>query len=373
MLTPPTTEQFTYCASQSIFLVQIVSFLEFGFMTEAGKSADPKFTRAMVALIPFATAFARRGGDVEQVLTNNRIPIGALSNPTMLVEANACYAAMEDMASLLGDPYFGASLAIEAANTGTPVIQDAAAEAATLGDFLSRFIVEIARQVDNVGHYLEVSSRIAGFELRRMITPRGSTTQVTAVNIAFFVTLFKRGLGDVFDPARITVLAPTIEGIPANFLPKRSMLKSGLNGVRIVFPPEWLWAPFSLNWQIGGPQKEDFGDRQGESLLAHFRTVMEANIDQGELALNGFAELVGLPTRRVQRLLSANATSYRQLKEDVRRGIAMDMLANTSVPIADISSQLGFSAVSAFDRAFKQWTGMTPTHFRTTSGPELKH
>ena len=73
-------------------------------MANEGKRADPKFTRAMVALIPFATEFARRGGDAEPILRKNRIPISALSNPTMLVEANACYAAMEDMADRLGDP-----------------------------------------------------------------------------------------------------------------------------------------------------------------------------------------------------------------------------------------------------------------------------
>ncbi len=50
-------------------------------MAEVGKSAEPKFTRAMVALIPFAAAFARRRGDVEQVLAKHRIPIGALSEP----------------------------------------------------------------------------------------------------------------------------------------------------------------------------------------------------------------------------------------------------------------------------------------------------
>ena len=334
-------------------------------MTKLGKTADPKFTRAMVALIPFATAFARRGGDVELVLTKNRIPISALSDPTMLVEANACYAAMEDMANLLGDPYFGAMLAIEAGNTGTPAIQDAAAKALTFGDFLARFIVEIASQVDNVDHRVEVSSQAASFELRRRITPRGATTQVTSVNIAFFVTLFKRGLGDAFDPARITVLAPTTDGVPANFLPKMSLLKSRLNGMKVTFPPEWLWAPFSLGWQIDGPPKGELGDQPEENLLAHFRSVIAANIVQGELALNRFAELVGLHPRRVQRILSANQTSYRRLKEDVRHGLTLDLLANPITSIAEIASRVGFSDVSAFDRAFKQWTGKTPTRYRS--------
>ena len=104
-------------------------------------------------------------------------------------------------------------------------------------------------------------------------------------------------------------------------------------------------------------------------LIAHFGAVMEANIDRGELSLDRFADLVGLHPRRVQRLLSANRTSYRQLKEDVRRRLALDLLSNTETPIVEIASQLGFSAVSAFDRAFKHWTGKTPTEFRRTDQP----
>jgi len=324
----------------------------------------------MLVLLPFATAFARRGGDVEPVLRKNRIPISALSNPNMLVDACACYAAMEDMANLLGDPYFGARLAIEAGNTGTPAIRDAAVNAVTFVDFLSRLVVEIARQVDNVRYRVDVSSKSASFEVRRTITPRGATTQVDAVGVTFYVTLFKRGLGDVFDPARIAVIAPTTDGVPKDFLPKRSLLKSRINGLRITFPPEWLWAPFSLGWQIDDAQREEFGEEESEAMLVHFRAVLEDNINQRHLPLHRFAQIIGLHPRRVQRILSANGTSFRQLKEDVRRGSALDLLSNTTNPIAEIASQVGFSDVSAFDRAFKQWTGTTPTHFRRPRGQE---
>lgn len=333
-------------------------------MSKGGKTADPKFTRAMIALLPFSTAFARRGGDVESVLLKNQIPVSTLSNPNMLVEANACYAAMEDMANILGDPCFGAMLAIEAGNTGTPAIQDAAAKAVTFSDFLSRFIVEIAKQVDNVSHRVEVSSQAASFELQRAIKPRGAVTQVTAVNIAFFVTLFKRGLGAVFDPACVTVIAPTTDGIPPNFLPKQNLIKARLNGVRILFPPEWLWAPFSLGWQPDDAQRKEMGDQKSSATLLYFRSLLENNIDLGDLSLHRFAHIVGLHPRRVQRMLSANRTSYRRLKEEVRQGLAVELLARTNTSISEIASQVGFSDVSAFDRAFRQWTKATPTEFR---------
>ena len=67
IVTARAAERCTTCASQIIFLAQIVSFLELDFIKVTSKSADPKFTRAMVALTPFATAFARRGGHEEAV------------------------------------------------------------------------------------------------------------------------------------------------------------------------------------------------------------------------------------------------------------------------------------------------------------------
>ncbi|MDW4547737.1 AraC family transcriptional regulator [Defluviimonas sp. D31] len=342
----------------------VVNFGEFDVVVKVGKDADPKFTRAMYVLLPFASAFARRGGDVEPILRRNRIPPDALSDPTMLVEANACYGAMEDMANEVGDRCFGASIAIDVANSGSPAIRDAAAHARIFGDFLSRLVVEIARKMNNVRYRVDVSSEAASFEIRRTVAPRGATTQVDAVGVAFYVTVFKRGLGDVFDPARIAVIAPTIDGVPEGFLPKQSLMKSRINGLRISFPPEWLWSPFSLDWRIDNAERGDLGGEDSDALLVHFRSMIEDSIDEPDLSLHRFADLVGLHPRRVQRILSANGTSFRQLKEDVRRGRALELLSTTIAPMSEIASQVGFCDVTAFDRAFKKWTGRTPGHFR---------
>ncbi|HUW73797.1 MAG TPA: AraC family transcriptional regulator ligand-binding domain-containing protein [Methyloceanibacter sp.] len=118
------------------------------------KRSDPRFTRAMMALIPLAAAFRRRGGDAEAVLARNNLPLDALTEPTLLIEASACYAAIEDMAESLGDRYFAAQVALEAAETGTPALRTAASHATTLGGFLARVVIEVAAQVDNVRYRL---------------------------------------------------------------------------------------------------------------------------------------------------------------------------------------------------------------------------
>ncbi|MBT3142844.1 AraC family transcriptional regulator [Phaeobacter gallaeciensis] len=328
--------------------------------------SDPKFTRAMLVLLPLTTEFAQRGGDVEALLLRHKIPLAALTTPTMLVDASACYAAMEDMAETLGDVHFGAKAATEAANKGAPAIWNAAKNAVTLGDFLARIVVEIATQVDNVRYLFSASADAANFEVQRTLRVSGPTTQLDAIGVVFYVSLIKRGLGKTFDPKHIIVTAPTNAGFPPDFLPKRSFIKSDINGLRISFPPKWLSEPFSPGWDVVETTRGEFA-RDGSddgATVAYFRSVLMENIGPEDLSLNRFAEICGTHPRQMQRILSAQGVTYSQMKDEARRHLAVELVANTSTPIAQIALRVGLSGSSALTRAFRQWTGKTPMRFR---------
>lgn len=68
--------------------------------------------------------------------------------------------------------------------------------------------------------------------------------------------------------------------------------------------------------------------------------------------------------RSLARHLAAEGTSYRGIRDSVRRDIAIDRLVRTTQPIARIAADIGFVDVPAFHRAFRQWTGSTPTAYR---------
>jgi AraC-like DNA-binding protein len=334
------------------------------------KQSAPKFTRALLVLFPLAKAFTLRGGDIEDVLARNRIPLGALSDPSMLVEASACYAAMEDMAETLGDPYFGATVAIETARKGTPGLREAASRALTLGDFLSRVVVEVSKQVDNVQYSIFVSPDVASLEIQRTINVSKPSRQLDAVGVAFYVTVIRQGIGDTFDPNDILVTVPTTAGLPPGFLPKQALITSGINGLRISFPPQWLWAPFSLDWDLVEASLGEFGTDNAsarESTLSYFRGVLADNIAHQDLTLESFAAICGLHPRRVQRIIQAKGTSFSLVKDDVRQSVSEDLLSNTTLPISHIALQVGLSGPAAFHRAFRRWTGKTPTGFRAES------
>lgn len=60
--------------------------------------------------------------------------------------------------------------------------------------------------------------------------------------------------------------------------------------------------------------------------------------------------------------------TYRNIKEEIRRGLAMESLLRDRRDVGGISADLGFSEPSAFHRAFRKWTGKSPGAFRRDQG-----
>ncbi|MCV2874200.1 AraC family transcriptional regulator [Defluviimonas sp. WL0050] len=335
------------------------------------KKSGPRFTRGMLILSPFAKAFTSRGGDIEAILARNGIPVGALTDPAMLVDASACYSAMEDMAETLGDPYFGAKVAIEVARKGTPAFRDSATHALNLGDFLSRLVVEVSKQVDNVWYSVSIKPGIVTFDIHRTVKVIKRSTQLDAVGVALYVTLIKKGIGETFNPKDILITVPTTQGLLPGFLPKHALVTSQIDGMRISFPTHWLWAPFSLDWELVKVSRGEFAaDGASEATLSYLRGMLMDNIAYQDLTLNNFSSICSMHPRRIQRILWAHGTSYSQMKDDVRQSVTEDLLSNTTLPVAQIALQVGLSGPAALDRAFRRWTGRTPTQFRADSKPK---
>jgi AraC-like DNA-binding protein len=76
------------------------------------------------------------------------------------------------------------------------------------------------------------------------------------------------------------------------------------------------------------------------------------------------ARELGMSERSLRRHLAADGTSYRNLVRSALEASADDMLSDPTRTIKETAAALGFAEVAAFDRAFKRWTGMTPSEYR---------
>lgn len=81
-------------------------------------------------------------------------------------------------------------------------------------------------------------------------------------------------------------------------------------------------------------------------------------------ALPEIAETMGMKPYTLQRRLAKEGITFLELKNQVKRDTAIDMLVNSDMTIEDISERLGFSETSPFTRTFKEWTGIAPSQYR---------
>jgi AraC-like DNA-binding protein len=99
------------------------------------------------------------------------------------------------------------------------------------------------------------------------------------------------------------------------------------------------------------------------SLPDQVRSLLRYEVDLRKVDARHVARLLKLPARTFRRqLIEANAP-WSALLNEARQRIACNELCRSDVSIREVSERLGFSEQSAFNRAFKRWTGETPARY----------
>lgn len=76
------------------------------------------------------------------------------------------------------------------------------------------------------------------------------------------------------------------------------------------------------------------------------------------------AAMLGLSGRNLRRKLQDAGTTYQSILDSARRQLAVKLLRETGEPISSIAYEIGFEHPSHFGRAFKKWTGQSPSAYR---------
>ncbi len=81
--------------------------------------------------------------------------------------------------------------------------------------------------------------------------------------------------------------------------------------------------------------------------------------------IEAISRVMGMSARSIQIKLKEEGTKYQELLETVKRKHAQFLLGKTDTSILDITFLLGYADQSSFNRAFKKWTGLTPSKYRS--------
>lgn len=102
------------------------------------------------------------------------------------------------------------------------------------------------------------------------------------------------------------------------------------------------------------------------SLSARVRELVAAQVREGEPSQQRIAQRLGLSERTLQRRLADEGVAFTTLVDETRTELARLHLSDPKLAVFEVAFLLGYSEPSAFNRAFKRWTGQSPSQFRAT-------
>lgn len=99
-------------------------------------------------------------------------------------------------------------------------------------------------------------------------------------------------------------------------------------------------------------------------IIVDLQQLIEDALPSGIPGIGQLSEHMGMSARTLTRRLSESGASFRDLVRNTQEERSKKLLLSTDYSIGEIAFQTGFSEQSAFNRAFKRWTGQSPVEFR---------
>jgi AraC-like DNA-binding protein len=100
-------------------------------------------------------------------------------------------------------------------------------------------------------------------------------------------------------------------------------------------------------------------------LTEDLRRVLRTELLRNTCSAATVAHLFSMHRRTMSRHLRTEGLAFRHIANEIRFEIARELLDNTDMALSQIAAVLRYSELSAFTRAFRRWSGQTPSTWRT--------
>ncbi|WP_223473133.1 MULTISPECIES: AraC family transcriptional regulator [unclassified Pseudomonas] len=124
--------------------------------------------------------------------------------------------------------------------------------------------------------------------------------------------------------------------------------------------------PLALRQALALLEQETTEVHQKIDLIQTVERAIARDLTRGS-HIEKIASDLNMSSRTLRRRLTEHNLTFEALLEQVRRGRTLNLLANPGLSIERITEEVGYSDVRSFRRAFRRWTGMSPSAFRNES------
>jgi AraC-like DNA-binding protein len=265
-------------------------------------------------------------------------------------------------------PHFGLLVGERASVTSLGIVGCLMQQCETVGDALRGLVSHFHLHDRGAAPMLTVEAGTAILSYAIYEPQVESADQISDGAIATGANIMRALCGPEWVPAE--VLLPRQP--PSDLEPYRRLFRAPVRFdqelAALVFSTEWLdrrvTGASPVLRRILEQRIEELEAVPARDFKDSLRRVLRTRLLKNRCSADNVADLFAMHRRTLNRRLNVEGTAFRAIADEVRFEIARQLLADTNLPLSQIAAALDYSEGSAFTRAFRRWSGMTPTAWR---------
>jgi AraC-like DNA-binding protein len=249
-----------------------------------------------------------------------------------------------------------------------------------LAGFILRFAPDVGAALQALLHHLELHDQ-GGVPV---VTTRGGVSalgyaislpgveaadQICDLSTAMACNIMRELCGQSWNPTQVLLSRQQPPDLSPYKLFFRAPLRFDAEQNAVTFPTQLLDHPLSsadpaLFHHL---EKEAYELQESRPMntTKSVRRLLRNSLLSGQFTISDIAEQLGLHERTMHRRLEKEGTTFRSELEGIRYEFARQLLSKRKTPISKIAITLGYAESSTFIRAFRRWSGTTPTLWRS--------
>lgn len=318
----------------------------------------------------------RQGHCADSLLENAQIPAGWLDKPEQLISEEQLTRLVKTVWRITEDEFLGLS-PLRCKNGTFALMSEFCIGAATLGAVLERSarFYRVVRDDIDIGlqEPVEVDQKRLFFRLQLL----DSSLDKDHLLQEFVLLMWQRfccwlvGQQIPFATTQFSYPAPAHAREYRLMFPGEVLFEQPLCGFSLH--PRYLQLPVVKDEEAladflrESPAYILHRPSQDDSLRTRIRTELAKYEYDRMPGLDALSSTLHMTTRNVCRKLQEEGTTFRKIKASLRREYAIRLLTSEQLSIADVSARVGFAETASFCRAFKRWTGHSPSEWNKVS------
>jgi len=310
-----------------------------------------------------------RGIDSAALFAQAGLDLAALDDPNARYPVERTTELWRLAVAATGDPCLGLAVASNVVPTTFHALGYSIMASATLRDMLQRIV-----------RYFRIASDVSELELREsaeacelVVHPPSGTTHPAPESVDAFISLLLRTsrslAGRQLVPLRVALRRPRPAQVDSFERILRAPIEFGASHDLVAFARADCDLPLdSANRELASRSDEliakYLADLDRAALSARVRDALIPRLANGEPAAEQVAAALNLSLRSLQRHLADEGTHFDQVLASTRLELARGYLGDKRHAISEIAYLLGYADASCFTRAFRRWTGVSPSQYR---------